>query len=83
MAAKSEAWNEESREKDGLKKGPGKGHEGLRLEHQECTGQKTCGREGFEIQEERLALAFASRPNDAASRFDSDATRRLVDLKRL
>ncbi len=26
MAAKSEAWNEESREKDGLKKGPGKGH---------------------------------------------------------
>ncbi len=82
MAAKSEAWNEESREKDGLK-GAGQRPWGLRLEHQECTGQKTCGREGFEIQEERLALAFASRPNDAASRFDSDATRRLVDLKRL
>src|SRR5215207_8389498 len=50
-------------------------------EHQECTSQKTCGREGFKSQEERLALAFALRPKDAAFRFDSEATHAWVDLK--
>ena len=80
--SESEAWNEERREKDGPKKGA-KAMRAAGWSSKNAPAKNSCGREGFKSQEERLALAFALRPKDAAFRFDSEATRRLVDLKRL
>jgi len=81
MAAKAKL----GMKKDAKKMARRKGAKAMRAagwSSKNAPAKNSCGREGFKRQEERLALAFALRPKDAAFRFNSDATR-LVDLKRL